>query len=252
MGFCDAKEISNKIGKAKEKVGEAIVNAKLDEKFEQAKSDINKATKEMKDKNDELKKLKQEAKEPIEGAIERYQVIYLGGFPNKPKKKSDSLSLGFNIMEDCFIFKPEYLAKTEWFGDENFVIPYEKVYKLEIVKRQVSTTEHIMSNGDTKSLEQLNNIEISYIDDNGSEQMTRVEMLSGFTIYKQAEKCREFLDLLREHNILSKLNKEKSKVSKSNGDDILQQIEKLSELKEKGILSEDEFNKKKASLLERM
>ena len=252
MGFFDAKEISNKIGKAKEKVGEAIVNAKLDEKFEQAKSDINKATKEMKDKNDELKKLKQEAKEPIEGAIERYQVIYLGGFPNKPKKKSDSLSLGFNIMEDCFIFKPEYLAKTEWFGDENFVIPYEKVYKLEIVKRQVSTTEHIMSNGDTKSLEQLNNIEISYIDDNGSEQMTRVEMLSGFTIYKQAEKCREFLDLLREHNILSKLNKEKSKVSKSNGDDILQQIEKLSELKEKGILSEDEFNKKKASLLERM
>lgn len=132
------------------------------------------------------------------------------------------------------------------------MIPYEKVYKLEIVKRQVSTTEHIMSNGDTKSLEQLNNIEISYIDDNGSEQMTRVEMLSGFTIYKQAEKCREFLDLLREHNILSKLNKEKSKVSKSNGDDILQQIEKLSELKEKGILSEDEFNKKKASLLERM
>lgn len=252
MGFFDVKEISNKIGKAKEKVGEAVVNAKLDEKFEQAKSDINKATKEMKDKNDELKKLKQEAKEPIEGAIERYQVIYLGGFPNKPKKKSDSLSLGFNIMEDCFIFKPEYLAKTEWFGDENFVIPYEKVYKLEIVKRQVSTTEHIMSNGDTKSLEQLNNIEISYIDDNGSEQMTRVEMLSGFTIYKQAEKCREFLDLLREHNILSKLNKEKSKVSKSSGDDILQQIEKLSELKEKGILSEDEFNKKKASLLERM
>ena len=252
MGFFDAKEISNKIGKAKEKVGEAVANAKLDEKFEQAKSDINKATKEMKDKNDELKKLKQEAKEPIEGAIERYQVIYLGGFPNKPKRKIDSLSLGFNIMEDCFIFKPEYLAKTEWFGDENFVIPYEKVYKLEVVKRQVSTTEHIMSNGDSKSLEQLNNIEISYIDDNGSEQMTRVEMLSGFTVYKQAEKCREFLDLLREHNILSKINKGKSKLSKYNCDDILQQIEKLSELREKGILSEDEFNKKKSSLLERM
>lgn len=252
MGLFDAKELGNKFGKAKERVGEAVTNAKLDEKFEKAKAEINKTTSEMKEKNNETKKLKEEAKAPMEGAIERYQVIYLGGFPNKPQKKSNSLSLGFNIMEDCFIFKPEYLAKTEWFGEENFVIPYEKVVKFEIVKRQVSTTEHMLSNGDTKSLEQLNNIEISYIDENDSEQMARVEMLTGFTIYKQAEKCRELLDLLREHNILSKLNKEKAEISKSSGDDILQQIEKLSELKEKGILSEDEFNKKKASLLERM
>lgn len=252
MGLFDAKEIGNKLGKAKEKMGEAVANAKLDEKFEKAKIEINKTTSEMKEKSNEMKKLKEEAKASIEGAIERYQVIYLGGFPNKPKKKSNSLALGFNIMEDCFIFKPEYLAKTEWFGEENFVIPYEKVVKFEVVKRQVSTTEHMLSNGDTKSLEQLNNIEISYIDDNGSEQMTRVEMLTGFTIYKQAEKCRELLDLLREHNILSKLNKQKSEVSKSRGEDILQQIEKLSELKEKGILSEEEFNSKKVSLLEKM
>ncbi len=59
------------------------------------------------------------AKAPMEGAITRCQVIYVGGFPRKPKKKSDSLSLGFYVMEDSFIFKPENLARKEWFGEEN-------------------------------------------------------------------------------------------------------------------------------------
>ncbi len=84
-------------------------------------------------------------------------------------------------MEDSFIFKPESLAKKEWFGEENFIIPYNKVTKLEIVKRQVSMTEAIMSsNGKTKSLEQMNNINITYLDGEGTEQMVRIEMLTGF------------------------------------------------------------------------
>ena len=201
----------------------------------------------------EHKALTDEAKAPIEGSIVRYQVIYLGGFPMKPQKKTDSLSLGFNIMEDRFIFKPEYLAKTQWFGEENFEVPFSRVTKFEIVKRQVSTSEYMMSSsGDTKSLEQENNIEITYLDECGDELVIRVEMLTGVTIYAQAAKCREMLDLLREKKILNQLNKNTSAAPQASQPDVLEQLEKLSTLKEKGILTEEEFLAKKEALLSKI
>lgn len=190
-----------------------------------------------------------EAKLPVEGSIERYQVVYLGGFPKKPIKKNSPTSFGLNIMPDSFIFKPELETRNSWYGDELFVIPYDKVVKFEIVKRQVSTTEALLSsNGDTKSLEQLNNIQIVHLDEDGNELMTRVEMLTGVTVYGQAEKCRELLDLLSEKKILGKLNKDTQKPA-APADDPLEQLKKLNALKDAGIISEEEFNEKKATLL---
>jgi len=253
MALFNTKGLSEKMGQMKDKVSGAISDAKLDEKFDKVKQQMGDSIADMKKSYAEDKAESNAAKAPVDGAIVRYQVIYRGGFPKKPQKKSDSLALGFNVMDDSFIFKPENLAKKEWFGEENFVIPYDKVIKFEIVKRQVSTTEALLSsNGDTKSLEQLNNINISYLDDEGSEQMVRVEMLTGTTVYGQAAKCQELVDLLREKKILNKLNKEKKESTQSSGDDVLAQIEKLASLKEKGLVSEEEFNKKKAILLEKL
>lgn len=190
-----------------------------------------------------------EAKLPVEGSLARYQVIYLGGFPKKPIKKSNPTSFGLNIMPDSFIFKPELETRTSWYGEELFVIPYDKVVKFEIVKRQVSTTEALLSsNGETQSLEQLNNIQITHLDEDGNELMTRVEMLTGVTVYGQAEKCRELLDLLREKKIIGKLNKDTQKPA-APADDPLEQLKKLNALKDAGVISEEEFNEKKAALL---
>ena len=190
-----------------------------------------------------------EAKLPVEGSLARYQVIYLGGFPKKPIKKRNPTSFGLNIMPDSFIFKPELETRTSWYGDELFVIPYDKVVKFEIVKRHVSTTEALLSsNGETQSLEQLNNIQITHLDEDGNELMTRVEMLTGVTVYGQAEKCRELLDLLREKKILGKLNKDAQKPA-APADDPLEQLKKLNALKDAGVISEEEFNEKKAALL---
>lgn len=253
MALFNAKGLSEKMGQMKDKVSSAVSDAKLDEKFDKVKQQMGDSFAEVKKSYAESKAESNEAKAPVEGAIIKYEVTYKGGFPKKPQKKSDAVWFGLNIMEDSFIFKPELQAKKDWFGEENFVIPYDKVTKFEIVKRQVSMTEAMLSsNGDTKSLEQMNNINISYLDDEGAEQMARVEMLTGTTVYGQAAKCQELVDLLREKKILSKLNKEKSQSVQSTGDDVLAQIEKLASLKEKGLLSEDEFNQKKATLLEKL
>ena len=106
MGLFNSKELGEKLGAAKKKMGEVVADAKLDEKFEQAKKSVGESVTEFKEKNAEAKADKNEAKAPIEGSLIRYQVIYLGGFPMKPNKKSDSTALGFNVMEDSFIFKP--------------------------------------------------------------------------------------------------------------------------------------------------
>lgn len=244
----------------KSKTKEIADSAKSGELTDSIKKGFGDFTAKAKEASEEYKKnmaehkaLTDEAKAPIEGAIVRYQVIYLGGFPKKPQKKSDSLALGFNIMTDRFIFKPEYLAKKEWFGEENFEVPFSQVTKFQIVKRQVSTAEFMMSSsGDTKSLEQENNIEITYLDSEGDEQVVRVEMLTGTTIYAQAAKCREMLDLLREKKILGLLNKNTDKNETTKDPDILGQLEKLSVLKEKGIITEEEFLSKKEELLAKM
>ena len=125
-----------------------------------------------------------------------------------------------------------------------------------------------------KAMEQKNNIEIEYEDVDGNEQFIRLEMLTGISIYGQAKKCVEFMDVLRQNGILKKFagnrnaaqNMQGQQMSGvqagetptagaaqvSNGDVILEQIEKLAGLKEKGILSEEEYRQKKSELLAKL
>ena len=274
MGFGD------KLGSFKQKVGDKIKDAKLDEKFADVKKQMADSVTEFKEKSAENKALANETKAPVEGAIIRYQVIYKGGFEQKPQKKSDSLSLGLNVLPDKFVIKPELLAKEQWFGDTLVEVPYTSVKKFEIVKRQVSMAEAMLSsNGDTKSLEQENNIEITFLEESGKERKLRMEMLTGLSVYGQAAKCREMLDLLREHEILAIFERNMAQVNTMQANamqanmmqanmmqanamqsnvmqvatvDIAEQISKLAALKEQGILSEEEFAAKKTELLAKM
>ena len=93
-------------------------------------------------------------------------------------------------------------------------------------------------------------------------------MLTGISIYGQAKKCVEFMDVLRQNGILKKFagnhnaaqNMQGQQMSgvqagetqAANGDVILEQIEKLAGLKEKGILSEEEYQQKKSELLAKL
>ena len=153
-------------------------------------------------------------------------------------------------MPDSFYLKPT--LEATWF--EDLVIPYDKVQKFEVVKRQITAMEQMLTD-DAKSLEQDNNIEITYLDEGGEEMFLRLEMLTGITVAAQAVKCREMLDILRQNKILKLLNKEASANASAPAPasvDIVEQIQKLKALLDAGILNEDEFNAKKTELLARM
>lgn len=199
----------------------------------------------MKARNEESKELKK----PLDGAIERYEVTYVSGLPNIPKRKAGAI--GLNIMPECFSFRSTITTK-EWFPD--YDIPYNKISELRIEKRTISTTEVFLGAGDSANQEQENVICILYTDGDGKKLTLRVEMLTGTTIFNQAAKCREFMDLLRQYEITDKFEaKDKNESnSSSNGTDVLAQIEKLNQLKLAGILTEEEFSSKKADLLSKL
>lgn len=219
---------------------------KLKESAGQAKDSMKKgfgdAAAQIKANNEEAKELKK----PLEGAIERYEFTYVGGLPDIPKAKAGAW--GMNIMPDMFAFRVTNTTK-DWLYDLD--IPYDDITDIRIEKRSISTAEMFLGAGNDANQQQENVIVLEYNDKDGKKATLRVEMLTGVTIYNQAAKCKELMDVLRRNDILDRIKKSEGG-AKPVADDIPAQLEKLAKLKEAGILTEEEFNAKKADLLAKM
>ena len=245
MGFFDTlKETANQAMDSVKNLGDGSIGEKLGN----AKDSIMKAVDDTKNSivagNEEAKELKK----PLEGAIARYEFTYVGGLEDITEKKTGAW--GMNIMPDRFAFKVTSTTKS-WLYDLD--IPYETVTDIRIEKRTITTAEMFLGAGNDANQQQENVVVIEYDDSEGRKSTLRVGMLTGVTIYNQAAKCKELMDILRRNNILERIqNNGNRDNSESGGEDIISQIERLSKLAEAGILSEDEFKTKKAELLGRL
>ena len=203
-------------------------------------SSIKNSALEAKDKFAQSRAEQKAAAAPLEGAIIRYAVTYLGGLAKYPKKLTGEI--GMNIMPDRFYFRPLPTTKME----EDFEIPYSAVEKFEITRHQITNAEMMLSSGnDMKSMEQENNIEITY-KENGQTILLRVEMLTGVTLYGQAGKCREMMDILRQNNILELFQKQSPAAPTLSAAD---ELKKFKELLDMGVISQEDFDAKKKKLL---
>ena len=75
------------------------------------------------------------------------------------------------------------------------------------------------------------------------------------TVFKQAKKCSEMLDLLREHGIMKIIEEsgnEKNNSPSDSKNDVLAKLKELADLKEAGILTDTEFQEQKAKLLQKL
>lgn len=180
-------------------------------------------------------------------ALVSYKVNYRGGHPDYPKPKVSGLNFG--IYPDRFELQPTNAAK-KWF--RGLSIPYSQVRDLQIVARNVGTAEALLGGLNSRQLNQDNHIHISY-DSDGHPIVLRLEMLTGVSVMGQAKKCRELEDRLRNLGVRDKFSLGISMAPVlPSSDDILDQIAKLAALKSEGILSDDEFQAKKAELLGRL
>ena len=182
-------------------------------------------------------------KQITEGSFRDYEVIYIGGHPDYPKKKSGS-AITFSIMPDNFYLHPTATSK-KWF--EEYKIPYASVNKLEIAQRTVSTAEELLGGINSRQLNQANNIHITYTDEAGKEIVLRLEMLTGVTVMGQAQKCNELMDFLKTNSSMDRFKKENS--AAQTDVEPTEEIKKLAELHAQGILTDEEFSAKKKQLL---
>lgn len=179
--------------------------------------------------------------------IETYDVIYKGGLSEYPKEKPGAIR--FHILDKEFSLMPTIGTKA-WFA--GLSIPYKNITKLSIEQRTVSSLEGILGGLDSRQLNQANNIHITFYPADNHELLLRLEMLSGFTVMGQARKCLELMDRIKSHNIFDQFRSEQKSAAPNGPQTPIELIEKLAGLRDKGLLTPDEFERKKADLLSRM
>ncbi len=189
----------------------------------------------------------EQCKRPVEGALSKYSMVYEGGLEQFKPKSSDPCAIGLNILPDRFVMKPEHGAMNTWFGDTTYEIPYNKIIEFKTTNRGMGSSANIESI-----------LLISFITDEGKNRRIRLEMLDGFTYVGQEQKLREMINFLDDKGIMGLINnkendnKSQSSNSGNSSDDPIAQLEKLSMLKQKGIITEEEFQSKKAEMLSRL
>lgn len=192
-------------------------------------------------------------KKPSEDAgpapLAEYKVVYRGGLPHLPKAKVAGIELRY--WPDRLTLDPTAAAKKFW---EPLELPYAAISELSIAQRQVSATEGLLAAGKpggAKDLATDNNIHISYTGQDGQSMLLRVEMLTGVTVTGQAKKCAEMLDMIRVNRIREQFTQTGAIPQDAFAVSVADELAKLGQLAQQGILSPDEFAAAKARLLGR-
>jgi len=193
--------------------------------------------KEMQQQMKELKLLEKEA-------ICSYSVLYLRGLDEHLKHL---LNIKMLVFDERLIFK-DALGKQRL----DLTIPYINVFDIWSEKRKVGSIAGLISlgaGGGRRDFETENNFIIHYKDSQNQEKKIRFEMVTGITIFGQAQKVDEFFSEIE--SFRSKFASF-TETAKTDETDIASQIEKLASLNKKGIITKEEFEQKKKELLARM
>jgi len=192
-----------------------------------------------------------------ERVISNYKVMYISGhrdYPADPKFLKTHITL--NVYENRLEFEPK-----DWFP--GLTINFDTIQDVTLTKRDISGLDVLAVGILAVATKVLNNINIKYTDDNGNTLILIFEMISGGTIWGTAKKCKELLSYIPinqapqinqtpQINEVSEQKPKNEKPTNNDFDSIIETIEKLSELKDKGILTEEEFKSKKEELLKKL
>lgn len=157
------------------------------------------------------------------------------GYPNQGKISGYAF-----VLDDYFIFYDNIIT---------WKIPYKKLIEAKLDNFQMEeerALRALYADAGRQLQETKNTLELIYLDAEGIERNARFQIHGASTIPGEEIKAREFLNYILEFK-----NKFFHKAH-SNGTDISLKLEKLMELKDKGLISESEFQAKKGKLLEQL
>ena len=178
-----------------------------------------------------------------ENIIFQQTATYKGGIPRYPKASEDS-GIAF-ILDNSFVFYDQQIQ---------FKLSFKQILDAKLDFFQMSGVRGFLAFGDGgRQLQQTKNtIELNFIDDNKIERSAKFQIHGAFTISGEEVKAREFLNHLLEFKAhFMKSNNQSLSQNKPQLDNF-SKLEKLKQLKDKGIISDTEFETKKKQLLDEM
>jgi len=163
---------------------------------------------------------------------------YRGGILGHPQKATET-GLAF-VLSHSFVFQDKNIS---------WKIPYERITEAKLDFFQMGGFRGFLASGDVgRQLQSTKNtLEISYFGDDNTERSAKFQIHGALTIYGEEEKANEFLNYLLEFK-----GQFASKSGSNNESDPLSRLEKLKYLKDKGVITESEFEAKKRELLDQL
>lgn len=127
---------------------------------------------------------------------------------------------------------------------------YSDIMDVTLDNFQIEDHRSLLLDSDTaRQLQNVKNIvNIKYLDEDSAERDVKFQIHGALMVQGEEIKAREFLNRILDfkHQFL----KPEIHISQEQGDDVFAKLDKLNNLKNRGIISDDEFECKKAKLLE--
>lgn len=178
-----------------------------------------------------------------ENIVFQQTATYKGGISGYPQASEDS-GIAF-ILDNAFVF---YDSKIQ------FKLLFSKIIEAKLDFFQMSGVRGFLSFGDEgRQLQQTKNtIDICYFDSKNIERNAKFQIHGAFTISGEEVKAREFLNHLLEFKAQFMESNNQSLSQNKPQLDNFSKLEKLKQLKDRGIISDTEFETKKKQFLDEM
>ena len=169
-----------------------------------------------------------------------YRVIYMGGIPAFPGILGRTT---LSLYEHGFSLTSEKL-KNQYFS-------YADVVSWLVIRERSSYAA-----ANPSATFGPRHIRIEYVDEREQTQAILLEMFSSVFLPKQARDCQKLIALMKQHKIFDKFRPATplphADAGKPASFEAVELIEKLAALHQAGVLTDEEFQSKKAQLLEKL
>ena len=159
----------------------------------------------------------------------------LSGFPEQKTKSGFAF-----VYEDCFCF---FDANIRW------KVRYGQIIKAELDLFQPSGLRAVMAGRNALALRMVrNNVAVAFLDSDGVERTVKFQIDGALSIPGEEIKATELLN----HILRFKGKFAHPGERPRTGDDPVTKLEKLAELKNKGLITESEYESKRQQILDMM
>ena len=168
--------------------------------------------------------------------LRTYNVKYIHESPTLPKPTSKAV---FQLFNNGFVVECS-LSQKIW-------IPYNTVFDFKITRESINHWTHFYNDILNERV-----IQIEYRNDKNQQSVVKLLMPTGWSRFnskKGYEACQELVSFMKSNGVFDKFI---SATKSTSSPDIMSQIEKLADLHKQGILTDTEFESKKAELLRRL